>query len=181
MRRGTAIAALMAVAAALAGCGSSSSGKSSSTSTAAKAASAATSTGATSTGAASTSTASSDASSNSASGGSDDTAAVQKTMMTYMTGVAHGDGAAACGALSPAASRQIVAVGRSEGYKTCESAIQGISKKLPAATKDQLRSVRVTDVHVSGSSATAKYKGSAATVHLTKSGGRWYISGGFKT
>lgn len=179
MKRGTGIAVLVAIAAALTGCGNSSSSGASAgkTSTAGKVSTAA---GSTDTASTTSSAGGASGAANSSSGGSgSDSAAVTKTMKTYISAVADGDGATACGQLSRTASQQLVTAASSAGYKTCGSAVHMISAKLPASTKKLLHDAQVVDVHVNGRGASAKFKGGSRAARLRKSGGRWYIAGGF--
>lgn len=115
-------------------------------------------------------------------GGADENGAVQNTVKTYLSAFADGNGQKACDQLTGQETRTIVqgAVERLPELQsaTCPDALSKLSGSLGADEKQTLRDAKITNVHVTGDSATAEVVGGTQTADLTKAHGRWLISGG---
>ncbi|MBO0767906.1 MAG: hypothetical protein J2O48_04390 [Solirubrobacterales bacterium] len=150
-RPGAALAVLASSAALVAGCGSSSSS--------------------------STTNASKGSSPSSSSSSSSDATAVNAALKTYLTAIQKGDGTAACGVLTPSLQKKMLAkVKQAEPSATSCPKVFAI---IPAQVRKVMSKVQVGTPKVSGSTATGELTaaGKHFPVQLTKSGGKWQISG----
>jgi hypothetical protein len=115
-------------------------------------------------------------------GGSGDGDAAKNVVKTYFSALADADGARACSQLDSAEQRlildQVQTRAPKVGAKTCADALTALGEQLPEAAKDKLRTAELSDVSIDGDAATVTIKGATSDAKLTKSGGRWLISGG---
>lgn len=109
-------------------------------------------------------------------GSSSPTAAVK----TYLSSIANGDGAGACGVLSqPLQSRELSAA-RASGIKasSCAALFSQVRVHLTAAQRKQLLDAKVSNVAQSGNTATVTLRGASNPLTLQKVGGKWVITAG---
>jgi hypothetical protein len=115
-------------------------------------------------------------------GGQSDADRIQQTVKTYLSALADGDGAKACDQLTGDQTRAVVdhAITSLPELQAsgCADALTKLSGSLGADEKQTLRDAKVTQVQVSGDSATAEVVGGSKTAELQKSHGRSLISGG---
>lgn len=99
---------------------------------------------------------------------------------TYLTALANGDGATACGALTPALESQELKLARSQGIKvsSCPNLVSQLRAHITSAQRAVLLNAKVNRVTVQGSTATVTVKGATQPTTLTKSDGKWLIAGG---
>lgn len=100
----------------------------------------------------------------------------------YYSGIAEGDGSAACQHLTEDIKRAVVkGVARTApNVKSCEDAVEQVGSSISGKGKQELTHLSEhIAVKVSGDHATVRQKdGSGSPVDLTRVGGRWLISGG---
>lgn len=68
--------------------------------------------------------------------------------------------------------------GGKRGGDHLAQAVSYVSGNLGGDNKQTLKNAKVTNVHVNGNTATADLQGGTKTADFTKTGGRWFISGG---
>jgi hypothetical protein len=118
-----------------------------------------------------------------------DRRAAKATVRTFLTALADGDGARACGVLTPAA-RATLTVAAGAARAPCPSAIAAASRRLPGDVRAALGDVRVVAVAIRGDRATVtddairSPRGDLRPVlrrgdvtRLVKVGGVWRIAG----
>ena len=103
---------------------------------------------------------------------------ITSTLTTILTSLAHGDGTAACRLMTPSARRIVVRSPATNGAATCVAAVDSLPPQLTGATAHELENARVVDVHVVGTSATARVAGATGHAQFAQTGGRWLLSGG---
>lgn len=115
-------------------------------------------------------------------GGESEEDAVKKTLTTYLTALANGDGSEAC---DQTTGEQARAIFQDSLYRlpelratSCADALSKLSGSLGADEKETIEDAEVTNVEIDGSSATAELVGGTEVVDLSKSGDGWLISGG---
>jgi hypothetical protein len=116
-------------------------------------------------------------------GGKSEEDRVRDSVKTYLTALADGDSKKACAQLTPGQTRRVLAAAKKiPQLRTakCPEVFDAVSARLGPDEKALLRKVKVTDVTVRGSTATTRLQGAPRTPELTKSGGRWLISGGLE-
>ncbi|HZU40600.1 MAG TPA: hypothetical protein VE992_06095 [Solirubrobacteraceae bacterium] len=115
-------------------------------------------------------------SNSSASGASSPDAAVK----TYLTGVGSGNGAQACSVLSDTLQKRALSTAKSQGIKasSCSQLFSMVKAHLTAAQDKLFMTAKVSKVQSSGNHATATVAGAGSTPQLTKTGGKWLITGG---
>lgn len=99
---------------------------------------------------------------------------------SYLTALATGDGARACGVLTTTMQNRALSLARSQGIKasSCPALFSQLKGQTTAAQRRTLMNAKVGSVRVSGNTATVTLKGGTQPATLTKSGGKWLISGG---
>ena len=105
--------------------------------------------------------------------GSDEEDEVREAVTTYLKAVAEGDGPKACGRLTPAAQRQLVA--SVFGARDCNQAVDLFAERLPDRVKSRMRDPEIEDVEVDGSRATVRVK-DVEQGALEKVDGEWKIA-----
>jgi hypothetical protein len=118
-------------------------------------------------------------------GSTSDTAEVENTITTYLTGVAEGDGDGACSQLTGDENRKFWA---SEAEQLpelhltgCADTVEKLSESIGASEKKMLEDAEVIDVKVEGDHATARLKGGdERDIDLIEEEGDWLISGGLE-
>lgn len=112
---------------------------------------------------------------------SQDASSPAAALKTYQTAIANGDGATACGVLSPAIQKQAVAAAGQAGLhaSNCTSLFSQIAKHLSPKQRATLRNTKVSNVVIHGDTATATVQG-GTQAKLSKSGGKWLIAGGLR-
>ena len=122
---------------------------------------------------------------------SSEEAAVLAPVESFYSGLAEGDGAAACGALTVEAAAQLEgeSTGLAEGT-SCEDAIEQVGGALNDEARQAIESVEPTVKEINGASATvetetlnvessgadAEVQREASEIKLTKDGDEWKIS-----
>lgn len=105
-----------------------------------------------------------------------------ETVQTYFRALADGDGKTACDQLTGDLERQALAYLAEllpEFQATsCEEALDELAENLGGDEADVLRDAKIVDTQEDGDTATVEVEGATSDAQLTKSGGRWYISGG---
>ena len=108
--------------------------------------------------------------------------AITQTVKGYLSALANGNGAMACSELTGAEARQFLDYVAQQDPQlsptSCSEAISTLSGSLGGDETAKLRNAQLTGIAVTGQSARAHVVGGTTTVHLSKAGGRWYISGG---
>lgn len=109
-----------------------------------------------------------------------DTSAVTTTVKNYLSAAASGEGQTACAQLTPGEASALLETVTSNGTNaaSCTDALDQTSKTLDASDKQTLISAQVTNVQVTGDTATATVAGASWNVSLQEVDGRWLISGG---
>ncbi len=99
---------------------------------------------------------------------------------TYLTALANGDGATACGSLTPSLQDQELKLARSQGLKasSCPDLVSQLKAHITSSQRTLLLNAKVSRVSVQGSTATVTVKGATHPSMLTKSDGKWLIAGG---
>jgi hypothetical protein len=99
---------------------------------------------------------------------------------TYLTALANGDGARACGVLTTSMQNRALNLARSQGIKasSCSSLFSQVKGQTTAAQRRTLLNAKIASVKVNGNTATVTLKGGTQAATLTKTGGKWLISGG---
>jgi len=104
------------------------------------------------------------------------------TVKTYLKAFADGNGKQACDQLTGDAKRQALDYAATNlpelNATSCEDALTAIAKNLGGDEKGLLRDAEISKTTINGSSATVSLKAGSNDAELTKTGGRWYISGG---
>jgi hypothetical protein len=112
-------------------------------------------------------------------GGGDDKSAVESTIHSYLNAFVSGDGAKACSLMSDTTRTRFVARA-GPVYKTgnCGVAIDKIRNQAGPAVLAALKGVKVSDVKVTGDTATAKLTSgkSFTSTTLVKQSGSWKVS-----
>jgi hypothetical protein len=120
-------------------------------------------------------------------GGGGDEQAVKNTVTQFMSALARGDGAKACGLATTQAQQRLTAQGAQAGG-SCPQIISAISKRLPPQIKQGLETAKVKKASVKGDTATvadSDISSSAGnlgpflgggTTTLKKEGGTWKLS-----
>ena len=118
--------------------------------------------------------------SSSGSNGANNASTPSTAVKTYLTALANGDGATACGALTPALQEQELKLVRSQGIKasSCPNLVSQLRAHITSAQRSLLLNATISRVTVQGSTAMVTVKGAAHATTLTKSGGKWLIAGG---
>lgn len=100
-------------------------------------------------------------------------------LKTYLTALANGDGAGACGVLGPAIKKRALEAGSVAGINAsdCVSLFSQLKAYFSPAQRSQFRNAKVSSVVIHGNTATATVKGERPA-KLSKSGGKWLITGG---
>lgn len=116
----------------------------------------------------------------SSSSSNDNASSPATAVKSYLTAIANGDGATACGALTPSLQEQELKLARSQGIKTssCPNLVSQLKAHITSAQRKVLLNAQVSRVTVQGSTATVTVKGATHPTTLTKSGGKWLIAGG---
>lgn len=112
---------------------------------------------------------------------SHDASSPAAALKTYQTAIANGDGAGACGVLSPAIQKQALAAAGQAGVSAsnCTSLFSQIAKHLSPNQRAKLRNTKVSSVVIHGDTATATVQG-GTQAKLSKSGSKWLITGGLR-
>jgi len=115
-------------------------------------------------------------SANSGQGASSPSAAVK----SYLTAIAHGDGAGACAVLSPALQKRAVSIARSQGIKasSCADLFGRVKAHLSPAQLRTFQNAKVSSASHTGTNATVTINGASSQPTLAESGGKWVITGG---
>jgi hypothetical protein len=102
---------------------------------------------------------------------------ITSTIKSFLSDLGSGNGGAACQLLTPAGQKQLISQGSGSGV-TCSQLISTVSKAFTASEQKKLENATVTNIKITGNSATAELKGGTGKAHLSKTGGKWLISGG---
>ncbi len=110
---------------------------------------------------------------------SHDVSSPAAAVKTYQSAIANGDGPGACSVLSPAVQKQALSAASGAGVRAsnCTSLFSQIAKRLSPTQRARLRNTKVSSVVIHGDTATVQVSG-GSQAKLTKSGGKWLISGG---
>lgn len=112
--------------------------------------------------------------------GGGSTSSPTSTVKTYLTSVANGDGAAACGALAPTVRATILQEARAQKIKasSCANLFAQVKSHMTAAQRKQFLGAKLSLASMNGNTATVNVAGASSQPTLTKVGGRWLITGG---
>jgi hypothetical protein len=102
---------------------------------------------------------------------------ITSTIKSFLSDLGSGNGGAACQLLTPTGQKALAAQGPASDV-TCSQVISTASKAFNASEQKKLKNATVTNIKITGNSATAQLKGGTGTAHLSKTGGKWLISGG---
>jgi hypothetical protein len=99
---------------------------------------------------------------------------------TYLSSLANGDGAGACGVLSTPLQSRALAAARSQGIKAsdCASLFSQVKAHMSAAQRNGALNPHISRVSQSGSTATVTISGARNPITLQQSGGKWLIVSG---
>ena len=113
-------------------------------------------------------------------GGGSDLSTPAAAAKTYLTGVGNGDGKAACSALAPQLQQQALASAKASGLNatSCPALFAQVRAHLSAAQRRRFTDAKITKVSQSGNTATVAIAGASSSPTLTKTGGKWLITGG---
>jgi hypothetical protein len=107
---------------------------------------------------------------------------VSTTIRVFFAALARGDGATACRQLTAGQAeelvRRTVAGDHARRATTCPAVIAAQSAVLDGEQRSAYRNVPVVNVTIAGDRAQADLSGLAASLDLTRSGGRWRIAAG---
>ena len=105
--------------------------------------------------------------------GSQEEDAVRDVIKVYLRAVADGDGRKACGQLTPAGQRELIA--GVFGARRCDEAVRLYADRLPDRLKDRLRNPTIDQIEVRGPRATVHVKDIERGA-LEKVDGKWKVA-----
>jgi hypothetical protein len=113
-------------------------------------------------------------------GSSSDLSTPSATIKTYLNAVGSGNGQAACDTLSPKLQQQAVQSAKATGIKadTCAQLFSQVKSHLTADQRKKFTNAKVIKVKETGNTATVSVEGASSSPELTKTGGKWLITGG---
>lgn len=113
-------------------------------------------------------------------GSSSDLSSPSATIKAYLNGVGTGNGQAACDTLSPKLQQQAVQSAKATGIKAdnCAQLFSQVKGHLSADQRKQFTNAKVASVKQTGNTATVTVAGASSSPVLTKTGGKWLITGG---
>ncbi len=103
-----------------------------------------------------------------------------QTVKTYLDAVANGNGGAACAVLTPSLQTRVVKLAKNQGTKvsSCSALFGMVKAHLTPAERNKFLDAKISTGSETGSTARVRVSGATDEPVLTKTGGRWYISGG---